>query len=84
MNSLWCPSPNIDLILRAIQDVEREVNADCNLSDLNIIYNLMTKAFGSNREKSVELPGWGPKDWVNSGSCMAKVCGLEVHIVEVS
>ena len=33
----WCPSPNADSILRATQDVQRELNADCNLRDLNII-----------------------------------------------
>ena len=28
----------------------------------------------------MELPGWGPEDWVKPGSCLAKVCGLGVHI----
>ena len=28
----------------------------------------------------MELPGWGPEDWVKPGSCLAKVCGLEGHI----
>ena len=28
----------------------------------------------------MELPGWGPDDWVKPGSCLAKVCGLEGHI----
>ena len=37
-----CPSLNADSILRATQDVQRELNSDCNLRDLNIIYNLMT------------------------------------------
>ena len=32
-----CPSPNADSTLRATQDVQRELNADCNLHDLNII-----------------------------------------------
>ena len=26
----WCPSPNADSILRATQDIQRELNADCN------------------------------------------------------
>ena len=33
----WCPIPNADSILRATQDVQRELNSDCNLRDLNII-----------------------------------------------
>ena len=44
MRPSWCPSPNADSILRATQDVQRELNADCNLCDLNIIYNVMTTA----------------------------------------
>ena len=47
---------------------------------LNIIYNLMTTASGSNRENTVELPGWGPEDWVKPGSCLANICGLEGHV----
>ena len=54
----WCPSSNADSILRATQDVQREFNSDCNLRDLNIIYN---------GENKVELPFWGPKDWVKPG-----------------
>ena len=77
MKPSWCPSLNADLILRATQDVQREVNSDCNLRDLNIIYNLMTTASKSNGEDKVELPGWGPEDWVKPGSCLAEVCGLE-------
>ena len=49
----WCPSSNADSILRATQDVQRELKSDCNLRDLNIIYN---------GENKVELPGWGPED----------------------
>ena len=75
-----CPSPNADSILRSTQDVQRELNADCNLRDLNIIYNVMTTASRSNGEDRVELPGWGPEDWVKPGSCLAEVCGLEVHV----
>ena len=41
---------------------------------------LMTTACKSNGEDKVELPGWGPKDWVKPGSCLAEVCGLEGHI----
>ena len=78
MRPLWCPSPNADSILLATQDVQRELNADCNLRDPNIIYNVMTTAFKSNGE--VELPGWGPEEWVKPGSCLAEVCGLEGHV----
>ena len=80
MRPSWCPNPNADSILRATQDVQRELNADCNLRDLNIIYNVMTTASSSNGEDKVELPGWGPEDWVKSDSCLAEVCGLEVHV----
>ena len=80
MSSSWCPSPNADSILRATQDVQRELNADCNLRDLNIIYNVMITASRSNGEDKVELPGWGPEDWVKPGSCLAEVCGLEGHV----
>ena len=78
--SSWCPSPNADSILRATQDMQRELNADCNLRDLNIIYNMMITASRSNGEDKVELPGWGPEDWVKPGSCLAEVCGLEGHV----
>ena len=40
----WCPIPNADSILRATQDVQRELNSDCILRDLNIKFNLMTTA----------------------------------------
>ena len=80
MRPSWCPSPNADSILRATQDVQRELNADCNLRDLNIIYNVMTTASRSNGEAKVELPGWGPEHWVKPGSCLAEVCGLEGHV----
>ena len=65
MRPSWCPSPNADSILQATQDVQRELNADCNLLDLNIIYNVMISASKTNGEDKVELPGWGPEDWVN-------------------
>ena len=55
--------------------MQRELNADC-----NTIYNLMTKASKSNREKSQELPGWRPEDWDKTGSWLAKVWGLEGHM----
>ena len=76
MRPSWCPSPNADTILRATQDVQRELNADCNLRDLNIIYNVMITASRTN----AELPGWGPEDWVKPGSCLVEVCGLEGHV----
>ena len=40
----------------------------------------MTTASKSNGEDKLELPGWGPEDWVKPGSCLAEVCGLEGHI----
>ena len=40
----------------------------------------MTTASKSNGEDKVELPGWGPEDWVKPGSCLAEVCGLEGYI----
>ena len=80
MRPSWCPSPNADSILRATQDVQRELNADCNLRDLNIIYNVMITASRSNGEDKVELPGWGPEGWVKPGSCLAEVCGLQGHV----
>ena len=80
MRPSWYPSPNADSILRATQDVQRELNADCNLRDLNIIYNVMITASRSNGEDKVELPGWGPEDWVKPGSYLAEVCGLEGHV----
>ena len=61
------PSANADSILRATQDVQRELNADCNLRDFNIKYNVMTTASRSNGEDKVELPGWGQEDWVKLG-----------------
>ena len=60
--------------------MQRELNSDCSLRDLNIIHNLMTTASKNNGEDKVELPGWGPEDWVKSGSSLAEVCGLESHI----
>ena len=80
MRPTWCPSPNADSILRATEDVKRELNADCNLCDLNILYNVMITASRSNGEDKVELPGWGSEDWVKPGSCLAEVCELEGHV----
>ena len=67
-------------MLRTTQDVQRELNADCNLRDLKIIYNVMITASRSNGEDKVELPDWAPEDWVKIGSCLAEVCGLEGHV----
>ena len=77
MKPSWCPSPNADSILGATQDVQRELNSDCNLRDLNIIYNVMTTASKSNGEDKVGLPDWGPEDWVKPGSCLDCVMTLE-------
>ena len=78
MTPSCCPSPNADSILRTIQHMQKELNSDCSLLDLSIIYNFMTTASRSNRENKVELPG--PEDWVSPGSCLAKFCGLEGHV----
>ena len=80
MRPSWCPSHNADSVLRATQDVQRELNADCNMRDLNIIYNVMITASRSNGEDKMEFPGWGPEDWVKLGSCLGEVCGLEGHV----
>ena len=40
----------------------------------------MITASRSNGEDKVELTGWGPEDWVQPGSCLAEVCGLEGHV----
>ena len=54
MKPPWCPSLNADSILRATQDVQ---NSDCNLHDLNVIYNLMTTASKSIGEDKVAWLG---------------------------
>ena len=72
----------IRYFFNATQDVQRELNSECNLRDLYIIYNVMTTASRSKGEDKVELPGWGPEDWVKPGSCLAEVCGLEGHVCE--
>ena len=64
MKPSWCPIPNADLILRATHGIQRELYADGNLRDLNIIYNLMTTSSRSNRENNVELLCWGAEDWI--------------------
>ena len=61
MKPSWCPSPNVDSILRATQDLRREPNSDCNLRDHNIINNVMTTSSKSNGKDKVGLPGWGQK-----------------------
>ena len=61
MKPSWCPNRNAGIKLRATQDNPIELNADCNLRDLNNIYNLMITASRSNREKTVELPGKKPE-----------------------
>ena len=61
--------------------MHRELKSDCNLRDLNIIYNLMMIASKSNGEDIVELTGW-EEDWVKPGSRLAEVFRLEGHICE--
>ena len=68
------------MIRRASKNVEKESNADCNLRDLNTMHNLMTEASWSNREKTAELPGWGPEVWIKPGSCHARTRGLQRHV----
>ena len=75
--TIMVPILSADSILRTIQDVQRVLNSECILRDLNIIYNLMMTASRSNRENNKELPGWEPEEWVELGSCLAKVCGLD-------
>ena len=72
MRPSWCPSPNADSILRATQDVQGELNSDCNLRDLSIIFNLMKTVSNSSAEDKVELPDSRPEDWVKPGSCLAE------------
>ena len=76
----WCPNHNADLILSLTQDVQRELNSDCNLPELNIIYNLLITGSKGNGEDKVELPGCRPEEWVKPGSCLAEVCGLDGHV----
>ena len=40
----------------------------------------MTTSSKSNGKGEVELPGWGPEEWVKPSSCLAKFYGLEDHI----
>ena len=61
MKPSWCQSPNADLILRAIQDVQRELNSDCNLRDLNIIYDLMTTASKRKQRKQCAVAWLGTR-----------------------
>ena len=75
MKPSWCPGPNADSIIRATHDVQRELNTDCKLQNLNIIFNLITTASRSNRENK-----GGPEDWFKPGSCLAKVCELESYV----
>ena len=53
MKPSWWPIPNADSILRATHGIQKELNADGNLRDLNIIYNLMTTASRSNKVNNV-------------------------------
>ena len=40
----------------------------------------MMTASKSNGEDKVEMPGWGPENWVKPDSCLTEVCGLKGHI----
>ena len=83
MKPSWCPSANADSILRATQDVQKELNSDCNLRDLNIIYNLMTTASKSNGEGKVELPGWDQRTGLSLVAVWRKSVAWRVTSVEV-
>ena len=63
-----------------MQDIKRELNADCNSGDLNTMNNLMTTASRSGREKNTVLPGYLTDDWNKGGSCLANFCGVEGHV----
>ena len=78
-----CPSPNADSILLATQDVQRELNADCNLCDLNIIYNVMTTASKSNGEDKVELLAGGQKTGLNLVAVWQQSVDWKITFVEV-
>ena len=83
MRPSWCPSPNADSILQATEDGQRELNADCNLRDLNIIYNVMKTVSKSNGEDKVELPGWDQKTGLNLVAVWQKSVDWKVTFVEV-
>ena len=83
MRPSWCPSPNADSILLATQDVQRELNADCNLCDLNIIYNVMTTASKSNGEDKVELLAGDQKTGLNLVAVWQQSVDWKITFVEV-
>ena len=53
------------------------------LADLNIIYNLVTTASKCNKGNNVELPGWGPEDWLNLVAVWRKSVAWKVTCVEI-
>ena len=59
------------------------MNADCNLRDLNIIYNVMITASRSNGEDKVELPGWDQKTGSNLVAVWRKSVDWKVTFVKV-
>ena len=83
MRPSWCPSPNADLILRATQDVQRELNADCNLRDLNIIYSVMTTASRSNGKTEWSCLAGDRKTGSNLVAVWQKSVDWKVTFVEV-
>ena len=83
MRPSWCPSPSADSILRATQDVQRELNADCNLRDLNIIYNVMITASKSNGEDKWSCLAGDQKTGSNLVAVWWKSVDWRVTFVEV-
>ena len=75
-----CTKPNADTILRATQEVQRELNADSNLREPFTLFNLLTAGLGSIETRLLELPGWETEDLFEPGSCLAKICDLEGHM----
>ena len=83
MRPSWCPSLNADSILRATQDVQRELNADCNLRDLNIIYNVMITASRSNGKTKWSCLAGDQKTGSNLVAVWRKSVDWKVTFVEV-
>ena len=83
MRPSWCPSPNADLILLATQDVQSKLNADCNLRDLIIIYNVMTTASKSNGKTKWSCLAGDQKTGLNLVAVWQKSVDWKVTVVEV-
>ena len=82
MRPSWCPSPNSDSILRATQDVQRELNADCNLRDLNIINNVMKQPLGATGKRKWSCLAGDQKTGSNLVAVWQKSVDWKVTFVE--